>query len=72
MAHAATHTLVGFEADAPAKPAKAGKNVFQRIGDAFMESRQRAAEREFARHRDLIARIEQAQNETGDLPFSHS
>lgn len=87
MAFAATHSLAGFDerrtsAPAPAKtsgPAKASsagkattQGFFARLGAAFMESRQRSAEREIARHRHLFERIEASRLAAAELPFNRS
>jgi hypothetical protein len=78
MAYAANHTLAGLYAGskeisaAPARAAavKSGESIFARIGAAFMESRQRAAEREIARHRYLVERARGVEFAASRLPFT--
>jgi hypothetical protein len=78
MAYAANHTLAGLYAgaqSAPAAPAKAaasktGPGFFSRLASAFMESRQRAAEREIARHRHIVERMRGVEFGSTGLPFT--
>jgi hypothetical protein len=78
MAYAANHTLAGLYAGTPstsAAPAraastKAGPGFFSRLASAFMESRQRAAEREIARHRYLVERMRGVELAASHLPFT--
>jgi hypothetical protein len=78
MAYAANHTLAGLYAGTPSPspaPARAassrtGDSILARIGAAFMESRQRAAEREIARHRHLVERMRGVELGASQLPFT--
>jgi hypothetical protein len=80
MAYAVTHDLTGFQAPKASKPAAArstlaaqvapAKGFFARLGDALMQSRQRAAERDIARHRHLFQPQDAARIFGSDLPFN--
>ena len=58
----------------PAKSAVAdAKGFFARLMDAIVESRYRAAEREIARHRALMAgSVATLECDKTDLPFDHA
>jgi hypothetical protein len=79
MAYAANSTLAGHYAGtrsnstAPVRAAssKAGSGFLSRLATAFMESRQRAAEREIARHRYLVERMRGVELTRSQLPFTH-
>ncbi|MGL4729492.1 MAG: hypothetical protein ACRCWO_12130 [Bosea sp. (in: a-proteobacteria)] len=80
MTYAATHDLTGFRTPEANKHVKSTvpatsaptKGFFARLCEAFMESRQLAANREIAKHRHLFERIEAARADTSDLPFTRS
>jgi hypothetical protein len=78
MAYAANSTLAGLypglqrtsAATARSTASRSGESILARIGAALMESRQRAADREIARHRYLVDQTRGIELTASRLPFT--